>query len=159
MIYLYLALAGIIGLFLVGLVALGALSQRRPASLGVKDGRLAPCPAAPNCVSSQAEDAAHRVAPLPLAGTPDDALKRLKQVLTALPRTAIVTASDGYLHAECKSRLIGFVDDVELLVDEQARVIHIRSASRVGYSDLGVNRQRVEQIRAALAETGKSSAR
>jgi uncharacterized protein (DUF1499 family) len=152
MIYLYLALAAVVVIPIVGLAILSALSQRRPASLGVQGGRLAPCPAAPNCVSSQAEDAAHRVEPLPIVGTTQETLDKLREVLTALPRTAIVSTSDGYVHAECKSWLIGFVDDVELLVDEHAGVVHIRSSSRVGYSDLGVNRRRVEEIRNRLAK-------
>lgn len=158
MIYVYIALAVIVLLPLVGLAALGALSQRRPAHLGVQaDGRLAPCPAAPNCISSQAEDEAHRADPLPLVGTPAETLERLKEVLAAMPRTTVVTANDRYLHAECRSRLIGFVDDIELLVDDRAKVIQIRSASRVGYSDLGVNRKRVEQIRDRLSR-GKPGA-
>ncbi len=152
MIYLYIALAAILLLPLAGLAALSALSKRRPANLGAIAGRLAPCPSAPNCVSSQADDAPHRVEPLPLHGSPAEALARLKEVLAAMPSTVIVTATDRYLHAEVSSRLIGFVDDVELLIDEQNRVIHIRSASRVGYSDLGVNRKRAEQIRAVLAQ-------
>jgi uncharacterized protein (DUF1499 family) len=109
--------------------------------------RLAPCPNRPNCVSSQAEDAAHRVEPLPLAGTPEQALARLRQVIEAMPRAIVDEVGEAHLRARFRSRVFRFTDDVELRVDTPAGVIHIRSASRVGYSDHGVNRIRVEAIR------------
>ena len=120
---------------------------RQPDNLGVHDGKLAPCPDTPNCVSSQAEDDAHRMAPIPFDGDADEALARLKAVLAAQPRTTIISAEGDYLHAECASLLFRFVDDVEFLVDRDAKVIHFRSASRIGRSDLGVNRKRIEAIR------------
>jgi uncharacterized protein (DUF1499 family) len=122
-------------------------TSRRPDNLGVHDGKLAPCPNTPNCVSTQADDDAHRMAPIPFDGDADEALARLKAVVAAPPRTTIVSADGGYLHAECVSLLFRFVDDVEFLVDPEARVIHFRSASRAGRSDLGVNRKRMEEIR------------
>jgi len=112
--------------------------------------RLAPCPAKPNCVSSQARDAAHRIDPLPAGADPDAAWARLRAVLEAQPRLRIVEAHDGYLHAEATSRVFRFVDDVEFLLDRDAGLIHVRSASRIGYSDLGVNRRRIERIRRLL---------
>jgi uncharacterized protein (DUF1499 family) len=114
---------------------------------GGRDRPLAPCPASRNCVSSRAEDEQHRVAPLPFTGTASEAMTRLAAVLRELPRTTIVEADGSYLHAESRSALFRFVDDVEFLADEAAKVIHVRSASRVGSSDLGVNRRRVEAIR------------
>ena len=123
---------------------------KRPSNLGVSAGRLAPCPEKPNCVSSQATDAAHRIAPISYAGTATETMARLKSIVTAMPRVTVITQSADYLHAECKSALLGFVDDLELYVDSAANVVHMRSASRVGYSDLGVNRKRVEEIRSLL---------
>ena len=111
---------------------------------------LPPCPASPNCVSSQAVDSGQQVAPLAFAVRPDEALGRLKQVLLNEPRTTIVTEEGGYLHAEVRSFLFHFVDDVEFTLDADRHVIHVRSASRTGYSDLGVNRRRVERLRKAF---------
>jgi uncharacterized protein (DUF1499 family) len=145
----HVVVAIVVLLLFVGLAVLRAMSAR-PKNLGVTHGRLMPCPKSPNCVSSQAEDAQHHIDPLRLSGTPPTAISQLEEVLSKVPRTAEVTKTDHYLHAEATSRIYRFVDDVEFLVDEQAGVIHCRSASRVGYSDLGVNRARIEQIRAAL---------
>jgi uncharacterized protein (DUF1499 family) len=102
-------------------------------------------------VSSTAPDDAHRVDPIRFTGSPAAALARLRAVIEAMPRTRVTHADAESLHAEFASWLLRFVDDVDCLVDEAAGVIHVRSASRVGYSDLGVNRKRVEQIRAAFA--------
>ena len=109
--------------------------------------QLAPCPDRPNCVSSQAEDEAHRVAPLALEGTPEEALARLRRIIEAMPGATVDEVGDGWLSARFRSRVFGFVDDLEMAVDEANGVVHVRSASRVGYSDLGVNRRRVETIR------------
>lgn len=124
--------------------------RRVPADLGVSDGKLAPCPSSPNCVSSQAEDPGHRVDPLPFEGEATAALQRVRVVLEGWPRTTIVESSAGYIRAECRTRLMRYIDDLELLVDEANRVIHVRSASRVGHSDFGANRRRVEALGAAL---------
>ncbi len=126
-----------------------------PATLGVRDGRLAPCPDRPNCVSSEATDDAHRVAALDFTGDPAAALRRLDQVIAGQDGASIVTRRDGYLHAEFTTRLMGFVDDFEARLDPAAGVIQVRSASRLGYGDLGVNRRRVEAIRAAFRATAK----
>ncbi|RUR74662.1 DUF1499 domain-containing protein [Chlorogloeopsis fritschii PCC 9212] len=125
---------------------------KRPNSLGVRDGKLASCPKSPNCVSSQSTDAVHKITPLTYTSTPEQALADIKSVIQSLPRTKIITESNDYLYAEFKSALMGFVDDVEFYVDRNANVIHVRSASRLGQSDLGVNRQRVETIRTKLNE-------
>ena len=82
-----------------------------------------------------------------------EAQARLKQVLLNEPRTRIVKEEGGYLHAEARSFLFRFVDDVEFMFDADQQVIHVRSASRLGYSDLGVNRRRVERIRRAFNNT------
>jgi uncharacterized protein (DUF1499 family) len=135
--------------WIVTMTALSLLAKR-PENLGPRDGRLADCPALPNCVCSQAGDADHAVAPIRLEENPEDAWRRLRQVLARWPRTRVVSETESYLHAECTSFLFRFVDDVEFLLDREARVLHVRSASRVGRSDLGVNRRRVEAIRQAF---------
>ncbi len=91
------------------------------------------------------------IEPLSFSGSADDALKKLKGTVLSLPRTRLVSETPKYLHFECRSAILRFVDDLEFLVDVERNVIHCRSASRVGYSDLGVNRNRVEQVRRAFA--------
>lgn len=119
----------------------------RPANLGARDGRLLPCPSTPNCVSSQASDEEHRVAPLAYSGSVDNAMNRLTAIIRSLPRTSVITDTGAYIHVEFTSSIFRFVDDVEFLADGSAGVIHVRSVSRLGTSDLGVNRKRVEEIR------------
>ena len=125
---------------------------KRPNNLGVRDGKLAPCPSTPNCVCSQSEDAEHKIEPLTYKSTPEVAFTQLKQAIASQPRTKIITESPNYLYAEFTSAIMKFVDDVEFYLDEDAKVIHVRSASRLGQSDLGVNRKRIETIRAKLQE-------
>ncbi|HIN32340.1 MAG TPA: DUF1499 domain-containing protein [Nitrospirales bacterium] len=108
---------------------------------------LPPCPDRPNCVSSQATDSSHFIAPIRFPGSPADAWAVLKFALQSLPRTRVIEESGWYLRAEVKSRVFGFIDDVEFLLDVQKGVIHVRSASRIGYGDLGVNRNRIEHVR------------
>jgi uncharacterized protein (DUF1499 family) len=129
-------------------VLLIGCSGTRPAGLGAQDGKLLPCPSSPNCVSSQAPDEGHRTAPLPYTGPARDAWSRLTGIIASLPRAKVMTDSDTYLHVEFRSLVFRFVDDVEFLADDDAKVIHVRSASRVGHSDLGANRRRIETIRA-----------
>jgi uncharacterized protein (DUF1499 family) len=131
-----------------------SLGGSRPANLGLRDGRLAPCPASPNCVSSDARDAEHAVEPLRLAQPAERAWRAIREAVAALPRTGFVTETGDYLHAECASALLGFVDDLELHLRPAEGIVAVRSASRLGYSDLGVNRKRVEELRAALRARG-----
>jgi len=130
----------------LSLVLLG-FTGSRPHNLGVKDGALAACPDSPNCVSTQAKDARHAIAPLTYTTSREQALQRLTDIIRSLPRTRIVTSRADYLHVEFTSALFRFVDDVEFFLDDTAKTIHFRSASRLGYSDLGVNRKRMEEIR------------
>lgn len=118
--------------------------------------RIAGCPSSPNCVSSLAQDEAHRVSPMPLAVAPAAAWALLKQALAGEPRLRIVEQRENpwYLRAEAASRVFGFVDDVEFHIDPEGKTLHVRSASRVGYWDLGVNRRRVERLREALRTLG-----
>jgi uncharacterized protein (DUF1499 family) len=126
----------------------------RPTQLGVRDTRLAPCPRWPNCVSSDATDAVHAIAPLALKGEVTDAWASARDVIAGLARTRVITETPEYLHAECQSALLGFVDDVELHLHASDGLIAVRSASRLGFGDLGVNRRRIEDLRAALAQLG-----
>lgn len=146
-------------LFLVALcvvVFFGCASRLTdtPRNLGVTDGRLAPCPGSPNCVSSQAGDEAHRVAPLPLSGSPAETMARIASLLSETPRVTLITRTDTYLHAEVRSALFRFVDDVEVFIDEAEGTIHFRSASRTGYSDFGVNRKRIQGLKKSVASGG-----
>jgi uncharacterized protein (DUF1499 family) len=122
---------------------------KRPLNIGVRDGRLAAPRSSPNNVSSQApkEDAEHSIAPLKFRGNGAEALVVLRKVIDAMDRTLVVQHDGGYLYAEFRSRLMGYVDDVEFSVSEKEGVIHVRSASRLGRRDFGVNRARVEAIR------------
>lgn len=126
--------------------------ESKPQHLkGVENGRLAGCGERPNCVSSVAGDPQHYVSPIAYTDGGDAALLRMRGIIESLPGAKIVESSKGYLRAEFKSRMFGFVDDFECLVDEIDRRIHIRSASRVGHYDFGVNRKRVEEIRALFS--------
>jgi uncharacterized protein (DUF1499 family) len=128
------------------------LPGRPPAHLGVQpDGHLAACPGTPNCVSSDAAGGYHAIAPLPLAAAPSAAMVRLQAALEAMPGMRIERVEDNYLYATQRSRWLGFVDDIEFLIDPATGSIRVRSASRLGRRDFGVNRARVEAIRAALA--------
>ena len=131
-------------------MSLFSFSGTRPTSLGVKDGKFPPCPSTPNCVCSQDPDEAHHIAPLTYSGTPESAIAKLKDIIQSQERAQIITAANDYLYAEFSSKLMGFVDDVEFYVDAAAQVIHVRSAARLGKSDLGVNRKRIEALRAQL---------
>lgn len=125
-----------------------------PDNLGVTENHLGACPETPNCVASQGADTAHAIDPIAYSGDRATVRKALEQVLGVVPRTQIVEATENYIHAESSSRLLGFVDDVEFYLPADEAVIHIRSAARLGESDLGVNQRRVEQVRLALADLG-----
>jgi len=129
----------------LGLLGLVACAGERPNNLGARDGMLAACPASPNCVSSQVGDEQHRIGALVFNGDPDAAFGRLKLVLANRSDTTVVNDSPGYLRVELRTTL--FVDDGEFLLDRAHNVIQVRSASRLGYSDLGKNRNRLEEIR------------
>jgi uncharacterized protein (DUF1499 family) len=138
----------------VCLVPILSCSGKRPSNLGASGGVLAPCPASPNCVSSDATDAAHRVEAFALVGPVDAAWRIVREEVARLPRTTVADERPTYLHAECASALFGFVDDLELALRAPEGLVAVRSASRLGYSDLGVNRRRVEGLRQALRARG-----
>ena len=121
--------------------------------LGVENGTLMSCPATPNCVNSQAVDSEHAIAPLHYAGTVAEGQARLLQIIRSGKRTKVITTEDNYIRVEYASALFGFVDDVEFYFQPEkagSTIIQIRSASRLGHSDLGVNRKRIEQIRSEM---------
>jgi uncharacterized protein (DUF1499 family) len=137
---------------------LGGLSGSPPGTLGVRDGRLAPPSSTPNSVSSQAGlypdhpmRAYAEIAPLPMRGDAAATLAALDAVIRAMPGATLVRAEPGYRYATFTTRWLRFVDDVELWADPASGVVHVRSASRLGRKDFGVNRARVEALRAALA--------
>jgi uncharacterized protein (DUF1499 family) len=108
---------------------------------------LAPCPTTPNCVSTTATDA-HAIAPIAFTTSPEDAAARLLSILRAMPRSTIVSSDAQTIRVEFRTAFFHFVDDAVFVIDAPHKTIHFRSASRVGYSDLGVNRRRMESIRA-----------
>ena len=112
---------------------------------------LSPCPSSPNCVSTWATDESHAIAPFQYKKPRAEAKEALKAVITSLPRVKLVEEDESYLHYEFTSLLLRFVDDIEFALDETTKTIHFRSASRTGYSDLGVNRRRMEQVRALVS--------
>lgn len=128
---------------------MAACAGEKPDNLGVQGGRLTACPGSPNCVSSQAVDEGHRIAPLVFSDDPVPAFARLKQTLVRRGDTTIIEERPGYLRVEFRTTL--FVDDGEFLLDGRQRLIQVRSASRLGYSDLGKNRSRLEEIRLQFA--------
>jgi uncharacterized protein (DUF1499 family) len=142
---------------LAGLVAAigaptGLFSGSRPADLGLADGKLRGGPGRPNWVSSQvpASDA-HHVAPISAGSDPERAWKALEAAVRASPGASVVTVRPGYLHAEFSTKSMGFVDDAEFALDAAAGVIHVRAGARLGIRDFGVNRERIERLRAAVA--------
>ncbi len=152
-----LALAGAVaGVILHAVLTKGdsMLSWKRPGYLGVTEGRLARCRSSPNCVSSQAEpaDAEHYAAPIAFKGTALEAMAAARKALEGIGRCTVIRHESNYLYAECRTRLMRFVDDIEFTHDERAGALHVRSASRLGRRDFGVNRQRVEAVRAAIEQ-------
>ena len=137
---------------------LGFLRGKAPDNLGVRDGRLKPPAQTPNSVSSQAalwpdhpQQAYATITPLALRGDGAASLARIRSIVQAMPGAVVVSSSDDYLYAQFTTRLMKYTDDVEFWFDPAARVVQVRSASRIGEGDFGANRARVEAVRAALA--------
>jgi len=143
---------------LLPIIALALLSifTSAPKNLGAESGRLADCPSTPNCVSSQTDSEQHAIVPISVDDV-DMALALLKQVLSSEHRCRVIEESEDYLRVEFTTALFRFVDDGEFLLDREAQVIHVRSASRAGASDLGLNRKRIEQIRNRLTAAVKNN--
>ena len=154
----------VLALVLIIAGQMGLLAGKAPSRLGVTDGRLKPPSSTPNSVSSQAslypdhpQQAYAAIAPLTFKGDGEAAIKQLAQVLTQMPRTVIVTQNADYLYAQSTTALLKFTDDVEFWLDQPNHVIQARSSSRLGRKDLGVNRARLEAIRAAFAEVNSKT--
>jgi uncharacterized protein (DUF1499 family) len=110
------------------------------------------CPDTPNCVSSLAKNPKYRVEPFKLKKDPKTSWDLVQKTVGQLPRTEVVSADNSDIHAECRSLIFRFVDDLTLHLISSKGIIHIRSASRTGYSDLGVNRRRLENLRKKLQQ-------
>lgn len=135
---------------MLGLAMLSFNSGTAP-TLGVTEGKLAPCPESPNCVSTQADSQPHRMEAVSWPDDRGEALAKIKEVVSDnFARAKLVDQSPSYLRYEFRSLIFRFVDDVEFYIDQNASLIHFRSASRVGHSDLGANKSRMQKIVAAL---------
>ncbi len=141
----------VVAIALAGMFTLSILSGA-PSEIGLHGNRLAPCPDSDNCVGSMEGDDSRIVPPIYFHGTPERAMEILQTAVDSLPRSRIVKTSERYLHAEFTTAFFRFKDDVEFLLDRGAGLIHVRSASRVGSYDFGVNRKRVDAIRRRFEE-------
>jgi uncharacterized protein (DUF1499 family) len=135
-------------------LVLSACGGTRPQDVGEVAGRLRACPDSPNCVSSDASDEEHGIAPIEILGPPEIAFDAARRIVSAWPRTEIVSDGPLMMHVECTSAIMRFVDDLELVLRPPRGEIAVRSASRVGYSDMGVNRRRVEKLREEMVREG-----
>ncbi|MBW2184580.1 MAG: DUF1499 domain-containing protein [Deltaproteobacteria bacterium] len=133
--------------FWIAIFVLLGCSGTRPATLRVTKGRLAPRPDAPHCVSTQSEDEGHRMEPFLYTTSQAEAQEKLLTIIRSMKRTKIISIKNDYLHAECTSAFFRYVDDVEFYFDDEQKLIHFRSSSRLGYYDVGVNRRRMGKIR------------
>ncbi|MCA9004344.1 MAG: DUF1499 domain-containing protein [Planctomycetaceae bacterium] len=145
-------------LFAAYLLILGINWMSKPATQpGAFEDRLAPCPDSPNCVCSQDQSELHQIAPLTFTGDPTEARQRLLDILKQQKGCQVVDQEGDYVRAEFRSFLFRFVDDVEFLFDSRQNVVQVRSASRIGHSDLGVNRKRIETIRTLFSREDHSA--
>jgi uncharacterized protein (DUF1499 family) len=145
-------------LILLGVLILGNWFAGKPSGLGAENGRLAACPDSPNCVSSQEDREPYQVSALKYEGDGKAAFARLKELVENQPRTEVVTQTEKYLHAEVTTAVLRFVDDLEFLLAEDEKVIHVRSASRIGHADMGTNRKRVEALRSKFESAEENQA-
>jgi uncharacterized protein (DUF1499 family) len=143
--------------FLVIMAFFSGCSGKEPAERGIRGGKFLPCPQKPNCVSTMSQESSHGIAPITYQQSREKALAELKGVVKELGNAEIKEELNDYLWVECTSKLMGFVDDVEFYLPEDQKIIHVRSASRLGYSDMGVNRKRVERIRILFSKKSDSS--
>ena len=135
------------------LSVVGGCSGKRPDEIGIDPSWLRGCPKSPNCVSSEAKDEQHAIEVFRLKGDPNVSWPLIQGEIVSMPGWVIVTATDNFIHVECKSRIFRFIDDLELYLNSSNEVISMRSASRIGYSDFGANRRRVELLRSELKAT------
>ncbi|MEP1448575.1 MAG: DUF1499 domain-containing protein [Paraglaciecola sp.] len=131
-------------------ILLGTGCASTPPPLGVKNGQLTPCPDKPNCVNSYTSDKAQYVAPIQLTGTTQSIKNNILTALKEMPNSTVTATQVNYVRVEFTSSIFRFVDDVEFYFPDTnttETTVHLRSASRVGYSDFGVNRKRIQNIR------------
>ena len=140
-------------LFLIALSAGLSCSSSPPAPAGIVDGALAPCPVSPNCVSSEATDETHAIAPIQLQGDPQRSWQTLVATVESTPGVEVVIQRPDYLYVVATTPIMRFVDNFELWLRPGGRVT-VRSASRIGWGDLGANRDRVEALRSKLVAAG-----
>jgi uncharacterized protein (DUF1499 family) len=112
--------------------------------------KLSPCPDSPNCVSSQSTDESHFIEPLHYSGSPEDARQKLIEILESIKRVRLAKVETDFIHAEFRSSVFRFIDDVKFWFPPDKTIIHVTSASRTGYYDFGANRRRVERLRVML---------
>jgi len=132
---------------------LGSCKTPAPTNIGLtKAGTLHPCPDSPNCVSTmeEATDKKHHIGAIYYESTMEEALEHVLATIKEMKGTEVITRELNYIHVEFTTRLMSFVDDVEFLIDDERKTIHFRSASRVGYSDMGANRRRMEKFKEAF---------
>ena len=149
-------LAALVALIIAIGAPMGLFSGTRPDNLGVRDGRLTPPKRTPNNVNSQIDKSAdpeHYIEPLRYTGDARQAWAALRKVVDGMDRVMVIKSEPNYLYAEFSTKLMRYVDDTEFYLDEKAGAIQVRSASRLGRSDFGVNRKRIESIRAKLAQS------
>jgi uncharacterized protein (DUF1499 family) len=124
----------------------------------MSDPQLKECPESPNCVSTRTQQESKKMDPIPFELDPKEVKKIIKNAVESLPSTELQRESIHYLHYTFKSKIFGFIDDVELLIDAEQKLIHFRSASRTGYSDMGVNKKRMTEIAKAIKQAMKNRA-
>ena len=115
--------------------------------IGIINGKLHPCPKSPNCVSTQATDNKQKINPIHFSVSLNEAKDKIIEIISSLKRSKIITNKENYIHVEFRTATFKFVDDVEFVFDDSEKIIHFRSRARLGYSDMGVNRKRMESIR------------
>ncbi len=135
------------------LILFSACSGTKPLDIGAKNGNFIECPSSPNCVSTQTTSKKHKMEPIPYKLPLEEAKAKLLKIIGNMPRTTITQNEGPYLHSEFKSKLMKYVDDVEFYFDDAGKLIHFRSASRKGYSDMGVNKKRMKAITEAFVGT------
>jgi len=131
-------------------ITLFSCSGQKPKDLGVFDNKFSTCPGSPNCVSSDAEDKDHNIEFFKLNTGLENDWQAVHEIVASLKRTKIITFNENYIHAECSSAIFGFVDDLQLHLRKHGQYVAVKSASRLGYSDFGVNRKRIANLRELL---------
>ena len=143
---LIIVLAILFLLVLAMAISMALQNSRIPSNIGVKQGVLAPLPSSPNAVSSQTDDPEKRVDPFPFKGSLAETKDAIKQALSAYGDIEIKEEGPDYIHAVSTTARMKYNDDLEFYFDQENRLVHFRSASRVGYSDMGLNRERYEKL-------------